>query len=91
MSDIISPGDTLGMEPGATTTMPGHPREQLQVDNESTPNQEIRYPTGSKLWLTFASVLMVSFLHGLVRWLAAVEMCTEPYRILLLLLSRFQV
>lgn len=67
MADTASLRDSLPTTSAATTIVPGQPHEQLQIEAESTPDEEIQYPTGVKLWLNLASMVMVSFLHGLVR------------------------
>ena len=58
-------------EPSTDSTLtPGHPNEELQVEE---PNEDgIKYPTGPQLWLNMVSLLLVSFCHGLDLTIVAV-------------------
>ena len=44
----------------------GFPREQLEVEEGGISEDNINYPTGSKLWLTMTSLCVTFFINGLV-------------------------
>ena len=61
-----------------STTLPaqvvvGRPQEQLEVQEQDTIEDEPEYPTGPKLWLTMAAMLIAVFLGGLDVTIVAVS------------------
>jgi hypothetical protein len=57
----------LRPESDQDTTCAGHPTEQVEIEENAVPEEEINYPTGPKLWLTVATLCVTMFLKGLVR------------------------
>lgn len=59
-------------ESEANSAVPGHPAEQLQVEEAPTSDEQIEYPTGPQLWLNVFAMLLVCFIHGLDLTIVAV-------------------
>ncbi|KAJ9658573.1 hypothetical protein H2198_003591 [Neophaeococcomyces mojaviensis] len=65
----IATTSALGEDEQPATSQP---QEQLEIREPSTEEDETKYPTGSKLWLNLASIMMCSFLRGLDLTIVAV-------------------
>lgn len=59
-------------ESQAISVGPGHPEEQLQVEEASVNDDQVEYPTGPQLWLNVFAMLLVCFIHGLDLTIVAV-------------------
>ncbi|KAI1626164.1 major facilitator superfamily domain-containing protein [Exophiala viscosa] len=57
---------------GEPSVVLGQPREQLAVEENAQPEDDIEYPTGYKLWLTVVSVGVCFLLKGLDLLIVAV-------------------
>jgi hypothetical protein len=68
MSNNLPDSETIQSHREDVGVVPGHPQEQLQIEELETPRDEddIDYPTGAKLWLTVLCLCLMFFLHGLV-------------------------
>ena len=58
--------DAIRVAPTNNVDNVGQPQEQLEVDEGGPSEENIVYPTGSKLWLTMGSLCLACFLNGLV-------------------------
>ena len=62
-SSKVPPADTINPVP-ATEPVPGRPTEQLEVEDGGPDENEVVYPTGRKLWLSFTALLICCILRG---------------------------
>ena len=58
--------DTIRLTPAEDAPRVGHPTQPLEIEEPGVAEEDINFPTGTKLWLTVASLCVALFLKGLV-------------------------
>ena len=59
---------------GPSSSRPERVMEQLEVDENAPPVEEVVYPTGAKVWLALGALYTAGFLQGLVSIQAVVSL-----------------
>ena len=67
MGDACVKHDMPATENVQETNSQEAPRERLEVEEPPSDEENIVWPSGSKLWLNMASLLLTQVLLGLVR------------------------